>query len=333
MDSLQAVIIGSGGRITLAAPFVQRAMANLRRISGQIDRMDLQHQPENAVAAVNSLQTVIVDAADGIRPAAPDVPLTLADFHRIGGQIDRMDLQHQPEYAVAAMDGFQAVIIDAGGRIALAAPFVQRTMANLRRIRLQVGWQDSQLERMHTVAAVLAEQAVIITSALVEGTAMPHKGLIGADGLLLLLEEERAHPQHQHVDAVAAIHCFEAVGIAAAGRKAPPTPHVNTGAAMIDRIGIQIQRIGVQEEADYAVTAVLALQGVDVTPLDRKDVSVPLVVFIFAYHCEVVGHLDRMHPQAEAVHTVAAGQCAQAVGIIAGLGQMLAAPHIGFLPA
>ena len=149
-----------------AAPRIGIAIAYLRRVFIHIGRIVAQHQGIHAVTTIDATQAVVIDADGSQRAAAPRIRRAWAHPHRVRLQKQGTLTQTEAIHTVAAVTAVQGVRVVSRFRKLAAVPHIRARMAEVRRVGERIGRTDSQHQRIHTVAAICAMQAVVIHTTL-----------------------------------------------------------------------------------------------------------------------------------------------------------------------
>ena len=170
-----------------------------------VGRQHGERQDEDTVTAQRGFQAVGIYARLADAPAVPEEILIPANHNRIGEQVNRIDLQLEPEHTVAAVLSLQAVGIGAGFGELASTPFAETAAAYLLFLFHQVGGIHCQLQAVDAVAAMQGHETVLIHSGRIQQPAAPHAGLRPADFQLFGKMVGGPDNQVQPVNAVATV--------------------------------------------------------------------------------------------------------------------------------
>ena len=350
-NAVQRVRIPAGLGAIPPVPAEYGSVTDVRRILAQMVRMQLQHHPENAVAAERGLQAVRIDAGFHQLPAVPHIGMPLATVQGVLIEIDRIHTEIKPIDAVAAVTAFKAVGIDPGLCQLAAAPQVHAVVADRNNLLKQVGGMHLQPQTVNAVATMLGLQAVGIPSGSGQTPAAPHICPTVTNLKGVGMQEGGMHIQLQPVDAVAAINGLQAVPDDIAADSLPPDgdrmafPHEQLIVTNIHGIRKGMVRMNRKQQPVNAVTSGLCFQAVpdDIaagrTPPDADGMSFPdigLMVADFSHFRKTVGG---MHRQGQFEDTVTAVFRLQAVPVLVAAGLLfadadrMARPYIPFVVA
>ena len=230
VDRLQVQGVGLRRVERVSAPSErQGALAHRHGVIGVVGGVHDGVDDVDVVAArgVGHRVTVLAGGGDGL--SAPSLRHALAQFddrfvedlRLVHGQVQGID-------AVAAVEGRQTVMVDAGGREVLSVPAEgQVVAADTGRLAEAIGRIHGQSQRIDAVAAAGRRQTVGIDTAFRECLSVPGvRSVGGADGRRLRKAEGRVHGQVQSIDAVATVQGCQTVVVDAAFRKALAVPRI-----------------------------------------------------------------------------------------------------------
>ena len=176
--------------------------------SKEVFRVDGEVEREDAVAAMDGLEGVAVDARDAVFSAAPVVgSLALADGDRRVHVVGRVDDQGEVEGAVATVEGLQVEVAFAGGVQGDAFPDVrQLVVADGVALLEVVARVDGDLDSVDIEATEVVGYGVGIESSLGDCQTSPVVGaaLAERDGVVVD-HAGRVDSEVERVDAVTAV--------------------------------------------------------------------------------------------------------------------------------
>ena len=311
----------------------QSCRADRALFGDEVGWVDGQREGDDAVAAVDGLQRVGVDAARGEGLAKEVVTVALADGGRDGHIVGRVDMQGHGHRGVAAIGGLQCGGLRAGLGEGLAVPGErQLARANGARVGHRVGRVDGQREGDDAVAAIDGLQRVGVGAARGEGLAEEAVAFAladgGRDGHIVGREDVQGHGDR----GVAAVDGLQGGGLCASLSEGLAVP----GERQLARangalVGHRVGRVDGQREGDDAVAAVDGLQRMGVSAARGEGLAEEAVAVALAdggRDGRVVGLVQR---QGHGHDGVASVDGLQGHGLCAGTVEGESVPSVGQL--
>ena len=143
----------------------------------------------------------------------PAIDIPCANLRRILLNEGGMHTQPQAVHLRAALHGLKAVHISARTAQHTAAPRIIAVVADFRRVIIEIGFTDNQMQPVNTVTGMAALQPLLIIALLGELTAAPVADLMAANGDGVLEKVGGINPQQHGENAVTAMYGLQAVGI------------------------------------------------------------------------------------------------------------------------
>ena len=322
---LQAVVIDARGLDGAAVPFEGLTLAACLTLLVEVNRIVVQLQVAEAVAAVHCMQVHHILHLVGTGLTVPLVLIARADISGIIDRVHRIDGQAYLVNAVATVYGTEAVEIRACRLQIATMPFEQLALAGHGVLAVMVRRIDMQLQEADAVAAVSIEHGVHVLTFLGQRHAVPFILLALADGSRLgrSLYRQICHERIRIDDAIQTGNdTTNRIEIVPRYHQLLSAPFVGqfvvtygiTYPYVLDRHNGQMQRYN-------TVTTVHGLQGVIQVNRFIQFVTMPYIrqLCLCDSHVliEVVGRIDRQVEVAEGVATIDGMKCLE---MLTGLG-------------
>ena len=325
MDRLQAVVIDARGLDGAAVPFEGLTLAACLTLLVEVNRIVVQLQVAEAVAAVHCMQIHHILHLVGTGLTVPLVLIARADISGIIDRVHRIDGQAYLVDTVATVYGTEAVEVRTGRLQIATMPFEQLALAGHGVLAVMVRRIDMQLQEADAVTAVSIEHGVHVLTFLGQRHAVPFILLALADGSRLgrSLYRQISHERIRIDDAIQTGNdATNRIEIVPRYHQLLSAPFVGqfvvtygiTYPYVLDRHNGQMQRYN-------TVTTVHGLQGVIQVNRFIQFVTMPHVrqLCLGDSHVliEVVGRIDRQVEVAEGVATIDGMKCLE---MLTGLG-------------